>query len=332
MSLTLSGTDGVVGAGFTLDASGASVTAGVGTFGNSLIGGHAKGNNDSSKLSVFDSSSNIGILQVHCGTESLGTLTGITFGQGGTTATARAKSAIAAEGSGTYGRVDLCLYVDGTADNNPVSVSDEKIRIKSNGRIGIGTTTPSTIVDAIGTVRATSFTATQPEYLRVAHTDNSHNQTKNDNSTHTVQFGSTYDDTKSGWTSGADNYYEIQETGYFLITTQAVLTSNDTNSLRDWALGIEQSTDNGSSYSLLMNNGGRGGGTDSTDTDTVTPSVTIVQYLSAGTRIRVRAHCNTDGGTWQVDEDLGDATGGNDYGGSGFDNQKGTRLFIMRLF
>ena len=32
MSLTLSGTNGVVGAGFTLDASGASVTAGVGTF------------------------------------------------------------------------------------------------------------------------------------------------------------------------------------------------------------------------------------------------------------------------------------------------------------
>ena len=34
MALTLSGTDGVVGAGFTLDASGASVTAGVGTFGS----------------------------------------------------------------------------------------------------------------------------------------------------------------------------------------------------------------------------------------------------------------------------------------------------------
>ena len=32
MALTLSGTDGVVGAGFTLDSSGASVTAGVGTF------------------------------------------------------------------------------------------------------------------------------------------------------------------------------------------------------------------------------------------------------------------------------------------------------------
>ena len=39
MSLTLSGTNGVVGAGFTLDASGASVTAGVGTFG-SIRGDH----------------------------------------------------------------------------------------------------------------------------------------------------------------------------------------------------------------------------------------------------------------------------------------------------
>ena len=34
MALTLSGTNGVVGAGFTVDASGVSVTAGVGTFGS----------------------------------------------------------------------------------------------------------------------------------------------------------------------------------------------------------------------------------------------------------------------------------------------------------
>ena len=161
MSLTLSGTNGVVGAGFTLDASGASVTAGVGTFGNSLVGGHAKGNNDSSKLSVFDSGSNIGIFQVHSGTESLGTLTGITFGQGGTNVTARAKSAIAAVGSGSYGRVDLCFYVDGTADNNPVSVSDEKIRIASDGKVGIGSTAPTTTLDVNGLIKsgAPSFSA-----------------------------------------------------------------------------------------------------------------------------------------------------------------------------
>ena len=38
MALTLSGTNGVVGAGFTLDASGVSVTAGVGTFSSAVIG------------------------------------------------------------------------------------------------------------------------------------------------------------------------------------------------------------------------------------------------------------------------------------------------------
>ena len=38
MALTLSGTNGVVGAGFTLDPSGASVTAGVGTFSSAKVG------------------------------------------------------------------------------------------------------------------------------------------------------------------------------------------------------------------------------------------------------------------------------------------------------
>ena len=34
MAITISGTDGIVGAGFTVDNSGVSVTAGVGTFGS----------------------------------------------------------------------------------------------------------------------------------------------------------------------------------------------------------------------------------------------------------------------------------------------------------
>ena len=152
MALTLSGTNGVVGAGFTLDASGTSVTAGVGTFGNSLIGGHAKGVHDTSKLSVFDSSSNIGIVQVACGTETLGTLAGITFSQGGTNVSARPKTAIAAVGSGGFGRSDLCFFVDSVADNSPVSVSDEKIRIKHNGNVGIGSTTPTTTLDVNGVI------------------------------------------------------------------------------------------------------------------------------------------------------------------------------------
>ena len=207
----------------------------------------------------------------------------------------------------------------------------ERLRITSDGNVGINSVTPAAKLDVNGTVRATSFTATQPEYLRVAHTTNTQNQSLSDNTTHWIQFGSAYDDTKSGWTSGSSNYYTTQEAGYFLISTQAVITSNTANSLREWELGVEQSADNGSSYSVLMVNGGRGGGNDNTDTDTVTPSVTMVQYLPAGRRIRVRAYGNTDGGTWQVDEDLGDPLSGH-YGADQFDNQKGTRLFIARLF
>ena len=174
------------------------------------------------------------------------------------------------------------------------------------------------------------MSVTTPEYLRVAHTNASHNQSLSDNQTYIIQFGSEYNDTKNGWTTGSSNYYTIQKSGYFLVTTQAVITSNTANELREYSIGIERSTDNGSSWSLLMNNGARGGGNDSTDTDTDCPNVTHVFNYTAGDRIRIRAHANTGSGNWQIDEDLDD-TGGN-YGGNSFDNQKGTQLMIIRLF
>ena len=316
MSLTLSGTDGVVGAGFTLDSSGASVTAGVGTFGTLNVDDKIIHTGDTDTTIRFPGSDQI------------------SFETGGT------QRMIIGSG-GAIGITDSIQHTGDTNTKIRFPVNDtitaetggvERLRIKSDGKIGIGTTTPSTTVDAIGTVRATSFTATQPEYLRVAHTDASHNQSLTDNVTYTLRFGSEYDDTKDGWTTGADNYYTIQETGYFLITTQAVLTSSSASSLREWAIGVEQSTDGGSSWSLMLVNGGRGGGNDNTDTDTITPSITLMQYLAATTRIRVRAWCNVDGGTWQVDEDLSDPFSGAVLGGSGADNQKGTRLYIMRLF
>ena len=363
MSLSLSGTDGVVGAGFTLDSSGASVTAGVGTFGTLNVDDKIIHTADTDTAIRFPESNHIsmetggneririkGNGNIGFGTDNPNNLIhsygGQIKAQSSTDDTSTNVDLIRAQ-CGSTGNALFSVRAADAADNNSdwdiktnageelsftIGGAAEKARITSDGKIGIGTTTPSTTVDAIGTVRATSFTATQPEYLRVAHTDNSHNQTRTDNSTVTVQFGSAYDDTKSGWTSGASNYYTTQEAGYFLISTQAVITSNTANSLREWVLGVEQSADNGSSYSVLMVSGGRGGGNDNTDTDTVTPSVTMVQYLPAGRRIRVRAYANTDGGTWQVDEDLGDPLSG-DYGASeGFDNQKGTRLFIVRLF
>tara|TARA_Y100001937_G_scaffold118257_1_gene172422 strand:- start:25 stop:1251 length:1227 start_codon:yes stop_codon:yes gene_type:complete len=243
------------------------------------------------------------------GTKSTLGLCGFVNGTGRTLAAVGARKNTA--GNNFSG--DLSFF---TRRNNE-SLLDERVRITSAGNLN---------------VLAGQVSVTTPEYLRVAHTNASHNQSLNDNSTAIVQFGSVYDDTKSGWTTGSSNYYTIQTTGYFLVTAQAVIHANTINTLRDFALGVEYSTDNGSSYSLIQNNGGRAGSTASTDTDTAMPVVTFVLNFTAGTRIRVRAHANTNGGNWQVDEDLGDATGGNDYGGGGFDNQKGTRLYIIRLF
>lgn len=320
MSLTLSGTNGVVGAGFTLDPSGASVTAGIATFSSAEVG------------SVTLNSSSITV-DTPAGTEAR-----VNINEGSTTNSLRLFQN--AGESCIQVRSSQPLNIKGQSGAGTTSHlafwtrNSEKVRIAADGKLGIGTTTPSTTVDAIGTVRATSFTATQPEYLRVAHTDASHNQSLSDNVTYTLQFGAEYDDTKDGWTTGSDNYYTIQETGYFLITTQGVLTSSATSSLREWAIGVEKSTDGGSSWSVMMVNGGRGGGNDYTDTDTITPSLTLMEYLAATTRIRVRAWCNVDGGTWQVDEDLSDPLSGAVLGGGtpSVENQKGTRLFIMRLF
>ena len=239
--------------------------------------------------------------------------------------------------SGTRTALFYGNYDKTTGLNDPQGIRiDTDVPNYFRGGLAVGqssNTLPTGKLDVEGDVNVSSgeITVSTPEYLRVGHTNAAHNQTIADNDTVVVQFGSEYDDTKNGWTTGASNYYTIQKTGYFLVTTQAVITSNTASSLRDWALGVEMSTDNGGSWSLIQNAGGRGGGNNNTDTDTVTPVVTFILNFTAGTRIRVRAYANTDGGNWQVDEDLGDTSGGSDYGGANFDNQKGTRLHIMRL-
>ena len=111
--------------------------------GNILIGGLTTQTTDTSKLAVQGGDSNIGIIQVHAGGgETVGDLSGIAFSHGSDDATARAKCAIASRSTGDYGRGDLCFYVDGAADNLQVSSADEKLRIKGNGEVGIGTDNP----------------------------------------------------------------------------------------------------------------------------------------------------------------------------------------------
>ena len=75
MALTLSGTNGVVGAGFTLDASGASVTAGVGTF-SSIRGDH---HGDGANLTSIPAANIVGVATAGFGNASGAYSQGITM-------------------------------------------------------------------------------------------------------------------------------------------------------------------------------------------------------------------------------------------------------------
>ena len=57
MAVTISGTDGIVGAGFTVDNSGVSVTAGVGTF-SSIRGDH---HGDGANLTSIPAANIVGV-------------------------------------------------------------------------------------------------------------------------------------------------------------------------------------------------------------------------------------------------------------------------------
>ena len=96
---------------------------------------------DTSTLAVQDGDSNIGILQIHSGGgETVGDLSGIAFSHGNDNITARAKAAIALRAIGTYGKGDLCFYVDTADDNVQVAAADEKLRITSAGNLALGNT------------------------------------------------------------------------------------------------------------------------------------------------------------------------------------------------
>ena len=89
------------------------------------------------QLSVeSETGSNIGIIQVHAGGgETNGDLSGIAFSHGVDGTVARPKAAIALNAIASYGKGELCFYVDNTNDNNSVSSADEKLRIKRTGGI-----------------------------------------------------------------------------------------------------------------------------------------------------------------------------------------------------
>ena len=132
MALTLSGTNGVVGAGFTLDSSGASVTAGVGTFSSVKTTG---------TVSVKTPAGTEAIVRVNEAT----TDNGVALKQTDTQAILQTSASQpfnirsqAGNGSSSY----LAFWTR----------NDERLRIASDGKVGIGSTIPTTALDVNGVI------------------------------------------------------------------------------------------------------------------------------------------------------------------------------------
>jgi hypothetical protein len=65
-----------------------------------------------------------------------------------------AKAAIAQIRSDANGKGDLAFYVDSNNDAANWSTGDEKVRIDSSGRVGIGTSSPGYPLDVVGVIRS----------------------------------------------------------------------------------------------------------------------------------------------------------------------------------
>ena len=112
-------------------------------------------------------------------------------------------------------------------------------------------------------------------------------------------------DTHSGF-SESNDWYEIQNSGYFMIHASVLITSSNSNSLRDYQMAITDSA--GGTNNALAAFTARASTT--SDDDTHSMQATFLGNLDAGARIRLRAFGNTDGGSYTIVDDINDGIGG----------------------
>ena len=141
MALTLSGTNGVVGAGFTLDSAGASVTAGIGTFSSIKTTGN---------VSVATPAGTEAVIKVNEAT----TNNSFSIKQTDTQALIQtfASQPFNIRGQGGNGSTSYLAFW---------TRNDERVRIAADGKVGIGSTIPTTDLDVNGFIKsgAPSFAA-----------------------------------------------------------------------------------------------------------------------------------------------------------------------------
>ena len=132
-------------------------------------------------------------------------------------------------------------------------------------------------------------------------------------------------DTHSGF-SESNDWYEIQNDGYFMIYASVLITSDTANSLRDYQMAICNSA--GGTNTALAAFTARA--STSSDDDTHSMQATFLGNLTAGARIRLRAYANTDGGSYTILDDINDGVGGAGLDVSGL-GDKATHFTVVKL-
>ena len=132
-------------------------------------------------------------------------------------------------------------------------------------------------------------------------------------------------DTHSGW-SESNGWYQIQNSGYFMIYATVLITSTTANSLRDYQMAICDSA-GGTNIALAAFTARA---STASDDDTHSMQATFLGNLDAGARIRLRAYGNTDGGNYTILDDVNDGVGGAGLDVSGL-GDKATQLVVVKL-
>ena len=132
-------------------------------------------------------------------------------------------------------------------------------------------------------------------------------------------------DTHNGF-SESNDWYVIQNSGYFMIHASVLITSNDSNSLRDYQMAICEYDD--TSNTALAAFTARA--STASDDDTHSMQATFLGNLVAGRKIRLRAYGNTDGGSYSILDNVNDGVGGAGLDINGLAD-KATHFTVVKL-
>ena len=157
----------------------------------------------------------------------------------------------------------------------------------------------------------------------------SHDRGGTDNTSVWVTFagsnGTIDYDTHSGF-SESNDWYEIQNDGYFMIYASVLISSDDANSLRDYQMAICEYDD--TSNTTLAAFTARASTT--SDDDLHSMQATFLGNLVAGRKIRLRVYANTDTGNYTIHDNVNDGIGGAGLDVNGL-GDKATHFTVVKL-